>query len=37
VLLTGGDAASIAVQLAVPATIVDNLVLMGLLRVACES
>jgi type III pantothenate kinase len=36
-LLTGGDAASIAAQLAVPATIVDNLVLMGLLRVACES
>jgi len=36
-LLTGGDAASIATQLAVPATIVDNLVLMGLLRVACES
>lgn len=37
VLLTGGDAAVIAAQLAVPATMVDNLVLMGLLRVACES
>ncbi|PXX43685.1 type III pantothenate kinase [Aquitalea magnusonii] len=37
VLLTGGDAAVIAAQLAVPPRIVDNLVLMGLLRVACES
>lgn len=37
VLLTGGDAAVIAAQLAVPLRIVDNLVLMGLLRVACKS
>ncbi|MBV8679839.1 MAG: type III pantothenate kinase [Aquitalea sp.] len=37
VLLTGGEASSIAAQLAGPARIVDNLVLMGLLRVACES
>lgn len=37
VLLTGGDAEVIAAQLAVPPRIVDNLVLMGLLRVACES
>jgi len=37
VLLTGGDAPVLASQLAAPQGIVDNLVLMGLLRVACES
>ncbi|WP_293763440.1 type III pantothenate kinase [uncultured Aquitalea sp.] len=34
VMLTGGDAALLAPQLAAPARIVDNLVLTGLLRVA---
>ncbi|WP_312854421.1 type III pantothenate kinase [Paludibacterium denitrificans] len=35
-LLTGGDAAQLAPWLAEPVRIVDNLVLMGLLRVAGE-